>query len=99
MTNNALEGNPVAVHNVMEEIVHEVLVNYKQQFNLSCECERCLDDIKAIALNQLPPRYITKDSHIPYVRAPHTADRQGVTNVLMTVTKAASIVSNNPRCK
>ena len=89
----------MAVHNVMEEIVREVLVNYRQQFNLSCECERCLDDIMAIALNQLPPQYITKAEYIPYVRAPHTADRQGVTNVLLTVTKAASIVSNNPRCK
>ena len=89
----------MGVHNVMEEIVHEVLVNYQKQFKLSCECELCLDDIMAIALNNLPPKYVTKDAHIPYARAPHTADRQGVTNVLSTVTKAAGIVSANPRCK
>jgi competence protein ComFB len=89
----------MVVHNVMEDVVHEVLVNYQDQFQLSCECNRCFDDIMAISLNNLPPRYITKEAYIPYVRAPYTADRQGVTTVLMTVTKAAGIVSDNPRCK
>src|SRR6185437_15359746 len=94
-----LEGVCMGIHNVMEAVVLEVLVKYQDQLQLSCECNRCLDDIMAIALNNLPTRYTTKEANIPYARAPYTADRQGVTTVLMTVTKAAGIVSSNPRCK
>lgn len=88
----------MSIHNVMEEIVSEVLVKYKGDLQLTCGCERCLDDIKAISLNNLPPRYIVQMKHRPYVRAPYTADRQGVTNIMSVVTQAAGIVSKNPRC-
>jgi competence protein ComFB len=88
----------MSIHNIMEEIVSEVLVNYKQDLQLACGCERCLDDIKAIALNNLPARYIVQMKHRPYVRAAYTADQQGVTNIMLIVTKAAGIVSKNPRC-
>lgn len=89
----------MTIHNVMEEIVGEVLIKHKGDLQLTCECDRCLDDIKAIALNNLPPRYIVQMEHRPYVRAPHTADRQGVTNIMLIVTKAAGIVSQRPRCQ
>ncbi|MEK5040706.1 late competence development ComFB family protein [Sporosarcina sp. FSL K6-3457] len=88
----------MSIHNIMEEIVLEVLVKYKGSLQLTCECERCLDDIRAIALNKLPPRYIVQMEHRPYVRAPYTADRQGVTNIMSIVTQAAGIVSKSPRC-
>lgn len=88
----------MSIHNVMEEIVLEVLVKYKGSLQLTCECEHCMDDIRAIALNKLPPRYIVQMEHRPYVRAPHTADRQGVTNIMSIVTQAAGIVSKSPRC-
>ncbi len=87
------------VHNVMEKIVSEVLFKYKDQLQLTCGCERCLDDIMAIALNNLLPRYIVQNEYSPYVRAEYTAERQGVTNIMLTVTKAAGIVSENPRCE
>ena len=89
----------MSIQNIMEEIVCEVLVKYKGDLQLTCGCERCLDDIKAIALNNLPPRYIVKMEHRPYVRAPYTADRQGVTNIMLIVTKAAGIVPKDPRCE
>ncbi|WP_342513009.1 late competence development ComFB family protein [Sporosarcina sp. FSL K6-1522] len=89
----------MAVHNIMEEIVRDVLVNYQHQYQLTCNCERCLDDVKAIALNHLKPHYVTIEAHVPFARVPHLTDRQGVTTVLTEVTKAAVIVSDNPRCK
>ncbi|WP_342508806.1 late competence development ComFB family protein [Sporosarcina sp. FSL K6-2383] len=89
----------MAIHNIMEEIVCEVLVKHKEDLQLTCGCDRCLDDIRAIALNNLSPRYIVQLEHRPYVRAPYTADRQGVTNIMLIVTKAAGIVSQSPRCQ
>jgi len=58
-----------------------------------------MDDIMAIALNELPPRYIANGEYGPYVRAEHVADRQGATNIILIVTKAAARVSKNPRCQ
>lgn len=88
----------MALYNVMEEVVHEVLIRYKDQLHLTCQCEHCMNDIMAIALNELPPRYIVNQDYVPYVRAAHVADRQGATNIILIVTKAAAFVSKSPRC-
>lgn len=88
----------MALYNVMEEVVRDVLMQYKDQLQLTCQCERCLNDIMAIALNELPPRYIANGVYGPYVRAAHVADRQGATNITLIVTKAATFVSSSPRC-
>lgn len=45
----------MALYNVMEEIVRDVLMQYKDKMQLTCQCERCFTDIMAIALNELPP--------------------------------------------
>ncbi|WP_186669049.1 late competence development ComFB family protein [Sporosarcina sp. BP05] len=88
----------MALYNVMEEVVRDVLMQYKNQLQLTCQCERCFNDIMAIALNELPPRYIANEEYGPYVRASHEADRQGATNIILIVTKAAAFVSGSPRC-
>lgn len=82
----------------MEEVVRDVLMRYKNELQLTCQCERCINDIMAITLNELPPRYITNADYGPYVRVSHEADRQGATNIILNVTKAATFVSNSPRC-
>lgn len=87
------------IYNVMEEVMHDVLHQYKKELQLTCDCERCHDDIMAIALNQVKPHYIVNEQHKPYIRAGHVTDRQGVTNILSTVVKAARIVSESPRCE
>lgn len=82
----------------METIVKDVLRNNKKQLKLACDCDRCLDDIMANALNNLPPRYIVNQDHQPYVRAVHEADRDGAINILRVVTQAATLVAKEPRC-
>lgn len=88
----------MAVKNVMEIVVRDVLRDSKKQLNLVCDCERCMDDIFANALNNLPPRYIVNPDHQPYVRAVHETDRDGAINVLRVVTQAATLVGKQPRC-
>ncbi|KXH80027.1 late competence development ComFB family protein [Sporosarcina sp. HYO08] len=89
----------MAIRNVMEMIVRDVLLNNKQELKLTCSCDRCLNDIMAHALNHLPPRYIVNSDHQPYVRVMHEADRDGAINILRVVTQAAIVVSANPRCQ
>ena len=94
-----MEENAVEVHNVMEDVVRDTLLTYKEKMNLKCDCERCLEDIMALALNDLPPRYIANANLSPYIRATHETDRQGSTNIITIIAKAASKVSSSPRCE
>lgn len=88
----------MAILNVMENVVKDVISKHKHQLHLTCDCDRCLDDIMAISLNELPPRYIVNEAHRPLVRAVHEADSQGAMNILMIVAQAATLVSEKPRC-
>jgi competence protein ComFB len=91
-------GKHMPLYNVMEEIVKNVLNENIDLLHLPCICERCQDDILAISLNKLPPRYIVNQESSPYIRAAFTADRQGATNILSTVIQSAEVVANNRRC-
>lgn len=93
------ELEEMAVKNVMEIVVKDVLKTNLQQFQLTCTCERCLDDVLAYALNHLPPRYIVNPDHQPYIRAVHEVNRDEAINVLRVVTQAATIISEQPRCE
>lgn len=43
--------------NVMQVLVEEKAPKYVQMFGL-CSCERCMEDVKALTLNHLPPKYV-----------------------------------------
>ena len=43
--------------NVMQVLVEEKAPKYVQMFGL-CSCQRCMEDVKALALNHLPPKYV-----------------------------------------
>ena len=86
-------------HNIMEEVVYESLDRQKVNLKLFCDCPQCINDIMAIALNNLRPHYVVKSENLPYARVPHLTDRQSSTNVLAAVTAAAKTVSQNPRCE
>ena len=43
--------------NVMQVLVEEKAPKYVAMFGL-CTCERCMEDVKAITLNHLPPKYV-----------------------------------------
>lgn len=43
--------------NHMESVAQQALKEYMTKVPLPCTCERCLADILALALNQLPAKY------------------------------------------
>jgi len=45
----------------VDEVFDDVLAGFLQQRPDMCTCPRCRDDIKALALNSLPPRYVATD--------------------------------------
>ncbi len=46
--------------NVMQVLVEEKAEKYAKMFGL-CTCHQCMDDVKALALNHLPPKYVVMD--------------------------------------
>ena len=43
--------------NHTEIVVQSALKEYMEKYELPCTCDRCLADIMALALNQLPSKY------------------------------------------
>lgn len=54
---NSLEFTYV---NVMQVLVEEKAEKYVKMFG-TCGCDRCMADIQALALNNLPPKYVVMD--------------------------------------
>jgi competence protein ComFB len=81
--------------NYMEEIVFiqmkDVLADIKV-----CKCEKCIMDIAAIALNDLPPKYIVTKKGELYSKL-NTLMQQFEVDVISAITKAAILVKRNPR--
>lgn len=46
--------------NVMQVLVEEKAPKYAKLSGI-CDCPRCMEDIKALALNHLPPKYVVMD--------------------------------------
>lgn len=88
----------MSVVNVMEKVVKDVLMQYKDELHLTCKCDRCMNDVLAITLNKLPPRYIVNEEHSPYIRALHEADKHGSMQILMAVARSSTLVAESPRC-
>lgn len=83
------------VTNLMEQIVGEVLDEQWQNLNLSCTCEICKNDILAVTLNALPPRYVAHDRGRVIVQA-RMMHEQMKADVLREMARAAGIVGAKP---
>ena len=82
--------------NYMESAVDNVLPNLLRAFDKVCTCDKCIFDIKAIALNQLKPHYVVTAKGELYSKV-EEMNRQFETDVMKALIDAIDIVSKNPR--
>jgi len=61
-----------------------------------CTCEKCLLDIMAIALNELPPKYVVTRKGEMYTKL-WVLRQQLDVDIISALTKAAAAVGKNPR--
>ncbi|WP_099361299.1 late competence development ComFB family protein [Fredinandcohnia onubensis] len=85
------------VFNAMEPLVAEAINDNWSEFNLPCKCEQCKNDVFALTLNNIPPRYVSKDSGMAYVRAQYF-NKQMMANIYVKIAEAVNIVAKNPQC-
>ncbi|MDW7652366.1 MAG: late competence development ComFB family protein [Bacillota bacterium] len=89
------------LRNLMEELVYqrlnEVLAAEKTE---ACNCEQCRLDMAALALNDLPPRYVVTQRGATYSKA-DILEIQRYVDVVAAVTKAVKVVQQKPgqNCK
>ncbi len=84
-----------SLRNYMEEVVIKMEEDILNDINV-CKCEKCRHDIAAIALNDLPPKYIVTEKGVLYSKI-DALRQQFEVDITAAITKAAVIVKRNPR--
>lgn len=86
---------PIEYVNVMQVLVEEKAEKYIKMFEL-CQCPRCVVDVKALALCNLPAKYVVmgKGERIPRITIYESRYNTAVTAQIM---RACKIVMENPR--
>ena len=83
------------VRNYTEVMVDNLLDSILKKSPDVCCCERCRADIKALALNNLPSRYIVTHKGEIYKKL-EELNGQFRADITLAITKALIIVSTNP---
>lgn len=81
--------------NYMEELVIGKADQLLKLMNI-CQCEKCRLDIIAIALNDLPTRYVVSEKGELYTKL-NELEQQFEIDVETAIIKAAVFVSRNPK--
>lgn len=84
----------MALVNVMENIIDEKLAAMLKEENC-CKCDRCLEDMKAMALNQLPAKYVSTHNGELFSKL-NSLMRQNSIDINVAVSYAIKIVSAKP---
>ncbi|NSW90966.1 MAG: late competence development ComFB family protein [Firmicutes bacterium] len=79
----------------MEELVFSMLKNVIDDIDV-CSCDKCMLDIAALALNELPPKYVVTEKGELYSKV-NILRQQFEVDILTAITKAAEKVKEHPR--
>lgn len=82
--------------NYMEIVVDQMLPDILNERELTCNCEFCIEDIKAIALNNLKPKYVVTKKGILYTKL-NEFSVQFRADVTREIVSAIKIVKDMPR--
>jgi competence protein ComFB len=82
--------------NYMEEATDSTIEEILARRDDVCKCDRCKMDIKALALNHLPPKYVVTDRGYVYTKV-NELENQFKADITVAVTNALKIIRDNPR--
>lgn len=86
----------MAIVNVMELYVEQKMEEILPTTDC-CTCDKCLDDIRAMALNKLPPKYVSTDKGRLFSKLNSLKEQQNGVDINVAVLNAIDFVTNNPR--
>jgi competence protein ComFB len=79
----------------MEQVVKERLNELIHNFE-GCKCEKCMEDMEAIALNAIPPKYVNSEKGALYGKV-GMMDLHNHHNVDLEIIRAIDFVTKKPR--
>ena len=82
--------------NYMETLVLEQLDSVLAKYPDCCKCERCRQDIAILALNHLPPKYISSQKGSLFMKL-QTMSMENSIQIVEQIAKAIEIVKHHPR--
>lgn len=94
-------GIPADEHafiNVMEILVDEKADEYMKMFGICC-CDKCRVDVRAFALNHLPPKYVVLSEHerVPRLTVYESRFASDITAQLITACKKVMLTPHHTR--
>ena len=84
----------MALVNMMEKFVDEKLAVMLESESC-CKCDRCIEDMKAIALNRLPAKYVSTHNGELFSKLDSTI-RQNSVDINFAIAHAIECVSKKP---
>ena len=84
--------------NVMQILVDEKADQYMKMFGI-CTCDKCREDVRAYALNHLPPKYVVMSEHerIPRLTVYENRFASDITAQLVNACKAIMLTPHHSR--
>ena len=86
------------IKNYMEDMVFEKMDKILKKYPNCCSCEQCKKDIAVLALNHLPPKYVSTDKGDVFTRLEETQIDNSI-KVIEAIVRAIEIVSSHPHHK
>lgn len=83
------------LRNYMEELVAQKTDDILKSIDI-CKCEKCRLDVIALALNNLPAKYVVTEKGELYTKLNEFEQQFGI-NVDTAIIKAAASVSKSPK--
>ncbi|KAB3537370.1 late competence development ComFB family protein [Alkaliphilus pronyensis] len=84
------------VKNYMEDVVDNLIPVLLKEFTNICTCERCVADIKALALNNLKPKYVATVEGEVYTKV-NELSVQFEADSISAIVDAINKVTKSPR--
>ena len=83
------------ITNYMEIVVDDILASVLRERKPNCGCQTCMDDIKAITLNNLKPMYVVSNKGLMYNKL-NELNMQLKADVMCQIMKAVKKVEDKP---
>ncbi len=96
ITINLPERTDDMLINMMEHYVDERLSERLREYDC-CKCEVCVEDMKAFALNRLPPKYVSTVNGQVFTRIKQELENQPSVDLDVAIIQAIQHISASPR--
>jgi competence protein ComFB len=84
------------IKNYMEDAVDRVFAYMAPNLEGVCTCEQCVNDMKALALNNLKPKYVVTHQGEVYSKVGQL-HIQSETDIIKEIASACEVVKKRPR--